>query len=464
VPVRAGQVVALTGQSGTAGPHLHFEVRDADQRPLNPLEHGFALPDTFAPTIQTVTAHPAAPWARVAGDGVPRTHRGKALRGELPTLRIWGPVAFSASIVDRADVRGHRLEPWLIEVRLDDQLVYRRRNESFAFSENAQQRLEWCEIGTRDAGVRFREQWLHRRAEVEVPGRDGVEWYHGYAGAGLAAGTHRLEILAVDRSGGRASVTLPLEVAPAPVADAVTWREAPAQIVLTEGRLTPFYAEAAAGAAVAVRELTPERGDPVLAPTQLWLRTVPRRDWPEGWDTPPGLVATGDALEVLAADWTVDGGLALTLPGGAGLAPNPRRWVFGRGRNGWLAVGPLRSDGTFITHGAGFHAAFLDTTAPALAVAPLEIERGPVSQVEGVTLPRWRAAAVAVGDRGTGVDLATLDARLDGAPIILEPDLPRSRLLVTLPDAVQPGRHVLELELADRAGNPATATIEVICR
>ena len=48
LPVKAGEVLGLSGQSGTSGPHLHFEIRDAAQRPLNPLDWGFAVADTFA--------------------------------------------------------------------------------------------------------------------------------------------------------------------------------------------------------------------------------------------------------------------------------------------------------------------------------------------------------------------------------------------------------------------------------
>jgi len=170
LPVRRGEVLGLTGQSGTTGPHLHFEVRDDSGRPLDPLAAGFAVRDTIAPVIHHLRALPANPAARL--EGGPDARRlpvaGQAWTGGLaPTLRVAGPVAFSALIVDGTDPAGHRLEPALIELHLDGQCVYRRANESFDFAQNAQQRLEWLEC----AGLR--DQWLHRDGAVTLAGREG---------------------------------------------------------------------------------------------------------------------------------------------------------------------------------------------------------------------------------------------------------------------------------------------------
>jgi hypothetical protein len=54
--VKKGDVVAFSGNSGSSGgPHLHFEIRDKYQRPLNPLDYGFAeIKDTVSPTVQRI--------------------------------------------------------------------------------------------------------------------------------------------------------------------------------------------------------------------------------------------------------------------------------------------------------------------------------------------------------------------------------------------------------------------------
>ena len=55
--VKAGQRIAWTGESGSGGPHLHFEVRRGDMA-YHPLRAGLAIPDTSAPTLASVTLEP----------------------------------------------------------------------------------------------------------------------------------------------------------------------------------------------------------------------------------------------------------------------------------------------------------------------------------------------------------------------------------------------------------------------
>ena len=54
--VKKGEQIAFSGNSGgSTGPHLHFEIRDGYQRPLNPLDQHFKeIKDNIPPTIQGI--------------------------------------------------------------------------------------------------------------------------------------------------------------------------------------------------------------------------------------------------------------------------------------------------------------------------------------------------------------------------------------------------------------------------
>lgn len=58
IRVGKGEVIGYSGESGTGGAHLHFELRDEENQPLNPLTHGFALEDSTSPVIERIAFRP----------------------------------------------------------------------------------------------------------------------------------------------------------------------------------------------------------------------------------------------------------------------------------------------------------------------------------------------------------------------------------------------------------------------
>ena len=68
-----GDTFGWSGNSGgSAGPHLHFEVREtATQRPVNPLFWGFDVPDSVAPELSGLWVLPTR-GSRVNGSSRPQ--------------------------------------------------------------------------------------------------------------------------------------------------------------------------------------------------------------------------------------------------------------------------------------------------------------------------------------------------------------------------------------------------------
>ncbi|HTR99021.1 MAG TPA: M23 family metallopeptidase, partial [Bacteroidota bacterium] len=130
-PVAAGDLVAYTGSTGAASPHLHFEVRDPRGDPVNPFRWpGLRAHDTIAPVIRRIAVIPVDPDATVDGSHSPRTLRadehartvvvtgrvGLAVAGRdrIPGSRFLNGVYARTLFLDGAPVFSERLDatPW----------------------------------------------------------------------------------------------------------------------------------------------------------------------------------------------------------------------------------------------------------------------------------------------------------------------------------------------------------------
>lgn len=58
LPFNKGDLIAFSGDTGGVPPHLHFELRDANEDLINPLLYGFNLQDTTRPKISSIAFIP----------------------------------------------------------------------------------------------------------------------------------------------------------------------------------------------------------------------------------------------------------------------------------------------------------------------------------------------------------------------------------------------------------------------
>ncbi|BFO65198.1 M23 family metallopeptidase [Chryseobacterium sp. KCF3-3] len=124
-PVEKGQQIALSGNTGgSAGPHLHFEIRDTKtEECLNPLLFGFAIPDNIAPIISGLywydrrfsTYEPGA-------NSISVKKAGNIYTAGL--IQVNSPeISFAVKAVDKAN-QGFNLGIYNAELLMDGKLIY----------------------------------------------------------------------------------------------------------------------------------------------------------------------------------------------------------------------------------------------------------------------------------------------------------------------------------------------------
>ncbi len=141
--VKAGQVIAYSGETGSGFPHLHLEIRDASDAALNPFDLlSFPAPDRNPPRLENLVFRSRGPTlvdGRLGERVVPLQLRGKSYAPAWEPV-VSGPVDLVLQAWDTADT-GMRVAPRSVRLSLNGTPLFQLQADKVRRSDNIQSGL-----------------------------------------------------------------------------------------------------------------------------------------------------------------------------------------------------------------------------------------------------------------------------------------------------------------------------------
>ena len=139
--VKKGDVVALSGNSGSsAGPHLHFEIRDNYQRPTNPLYNEFTeVKDNISPTVQKIALKTLNKDSRISGQFGIFEFTPSKVNNEYTvskTIEVHGEIGVMVMGYDRLNDASNRNGIPHLNLMFDDEEMIEIEIDKVPFSKN----------------------------------------------------------------------------------------------------------------------------------------------------------------------------------------------------------------------------------------------------------------------------------------------------------------------------------------
>lgn len=146
-PFRRGDTIGYTGRTGASAPHLHFEVRDAAENPMNPLAHGWELTDESRPNFKAAVFIPLSVESRVGGlcraQDITLREVAAGRYVAADTVAVSGQVGLGVQIIDRINSSSGRLAPYRVELTVDGALLASIKMEKFTYSHTGEVELAY---------------------------------------------------------------------------------------------------------------------------------------------------------------------------------------------------------------------------------------------------------------------------------------------------------------------------------
>jgi len=206
-----GEIIARSGGTGSGPPHIHFEIRDRNNNPVNPkMSDAIVINDRIPPIFNRIAAIPIDVQAFVNDRITPVSFPAVAIRaGEYVVrnpIRAAGTIGLAVDVHDRNNDTWYRHGVYGMDFFLDDSLLYSLRYDRLPIEHRHQVRVHYDQYLLSTGRGRFQKLFIEEGNVLPLYSRRE----HG---SGLIntndfePGTYDFLILAYDFAGNTSTLT-----------------------------------------------------------------------------------------------------------------------------------------------------------------------------------------------------------------------------------------------------------------
>ncbi len=140
ISLQQGEIIGFTGDSGSlSGPHLHFEIRNKDGRPFNPLLSNYTVHDNISPIPERVVIHNLTKETRINGQPYKKELELTKISSEEyiydGIISINGEFGISLEVYDKMNDQPFNFGIYNISLEIDGEKMYEAQYDNIGFEE-----------------------------------------------------------------------------------------------------------------------------------------------------------------------------------------------------------------------------------------------------------------------------------------------------------------------------------------